>query len=251
MATFYEWLGQLDLLNRLRLLETYVTFDAAQYNQLFANELEKLLQRVSVPAHRQVLERMRNFNWIGYIAASARNAGFREYRARQEATADVASKLLMGTLFRGFDERTSGPMDLRVKQSIANALRNIIEKERNRRRNLPTASTAEYEPSAPSPIHDDEKVIEDFRKLLHSRLGDLALAVFDLRMRGGETKSLVGYPAVGSPSRFAIKEIVKKIKSLAGEYATALGDPGLLRDIQRAMQRETETLQKRFGKRVS
>ena len=59
MRTFLEWLADLDIVARLRLLETYFTFDAAQYNQLFANELEKLLQRVSDPAHRQVLERMR------------------------------------------------------------------------------------------------------------------------------------------------------------------------------------------------
>ena len=123
MTTFCEWLGHLDLLDRLRLLETYFTFDSQEYNQLFADELEKLLGRVTVPAHRQVLERMRNFNWLGYIAASAKNSGFREYRQRQEVTADVASKLLMGTLFRGFDERTSGPFNRRFSVSVANALR--------------------------------------------------------------------------------------------------------------------------------
>lgn len=195
---------------------------------------------------------MRTFNWVGYIAASARNAGFREYRQRQEATADVASKLLTGTLFRGFDERTSGHFDLRFRVSCANALRNIIEKIRNRRRNLPTASTVEYEPAAPSPVHDDEKVIEDFRQLLRSRLGDLALAVFNLRMNGGETKSLIGSPAVGSPSGYVIKRVVGQIKALlAHEFAQHRGDPGFLRDIERAMERESQTLQKRFGSPVA
>jgi hypothetical protein len=251
METFYDWLTNLDLLSRLRLLETYFTFDPAQYNALFEDELERLIQRVSDPSHRQVLERMRGFNWIGYVAAAARNAGFRDYRQRQEATADVASKLLMGTLFRGFDERTSGPMDLRFKQSVANAIRNIIEKQRNRKRNLPTTSTAEYEPAAPSStVHDDEQVIEDFRKLLQSRLGELALAVFDLRMRGGETKSLVGSPSVGYPSRFAIKKTVQEIKALTQKYAKQCGDSNFLRDIQRAMAREETTMQKRFGKPV-
>ena len=251
MTTFCEWLGHLDLLDRLRLLETYFTFDPQQYNQLFADELEKLLQRVVAPAHRQVLERMRGFGFMSYIAAAAKNSGFREYRQRQEVTADVASKLLMGTLFRGFDERTSGPFNRRFSVSVANALRNIAEKLRNRRRYLPTASTVEYEPAAPSPVHDDETVIEDFRRLLRDRLGDLALAVFDLRMAGGETKSLVGSPSVGSPSLWGIKQIVQRIKSLAQEYAQQRGDPGFLRDVERAMARETQTLQRRFGKQVS
>ena len=252
MTTFCEWLGHLDLLDRLRLLETYFTFNATEYNALFEDELEKLIQRVADRTHQQVLEKLRGFNWVGYLSVAARNAGFREYRQRQEVVADVTSKLLMGTLFRGFDERVSGPFDLRFKTSVANALRNVVEKIRNRRRNLPTAATVEYEPAArSSPIHDDEEMIADFRRLLQSRLGDLALAVFDLRMAGGETKSLVGSAAVGNPSRFAIKQAVQKIKSLAGEYAAALGDPGFLRDVGRAMERESETLQKRFGKPVS
>ncbi len=65
MTTFCEWLGHLDLLDRLRLLETYITFDSQQYNALFEDELKKLIQRVSNPSQRQVLERMRGFNWIG------------------------------------------------------------------------------------------------------------------------------------------------------------------------------------------
>jgi hypothetical protein len=251
MTTFHERLINLDIVSKLRLLETYFTFDPAQYNQLFADELEKLIQRVSDRTHRQVLERMRGFNWVGYVAASVRNAGFRDYRARQEATADVASKLLMGTLFSGFDERTSGPIDLRFKQSVANGIRNIIEKERNRKRNLP-AVAPEYEPSTrPAAVHDDEQMIADFRRLLRSRLGDLALAVFDLRMSGGETKSLVGSATVGNPSRFAIKQVVLKTKALAQEFAQQRGDPVFLRNIERAVARESETLQKRLGKSAS
>ncbi len=84
METFYEWIGHLDICARLRLLETYFTFDAKEYNALFEGELEKLIQRVRDPAHRQVLERMRDFDWMSYIAASARNSGFHDYRQRQD-----------------------------------------------------------------------------------------------------------------------------------------------------------------------
>jgi hypothetical protein len=54
---------------------------------------------------------MRGFNWRGYIAASVRHAGVRDQREVQERTHDVLVKLLVGRLFTGFDERTSGPMD--------------------------------------------------------------------------------------------------------------------------------------------
>ena len=55
MHTFWQWLSQL----RLRPLdETYVTFDAPQYNQLFDQELEKVIGRVRDPTHREALEGM-------------------------------------------------------------------------------------------------------------------------------------------------------------------------------------------------
>ena len=161
----------------------------------------------------------------------------------------MASRLLMGKLFSGFDEKISGRMDLRFKRSVSNGLRNVVEKIRNRRRYLPTAST-EYEPAArSSPVRDGEQVIEDFRQLVRSRLGELALAVFDLRMSGGETKSLVGSPSVGSPSGFAVKRVVGQIKVLARQYVAALGDPVFLRNVERAMEREGATIQKRLTAR--
>ena len=133
MQTFYEWV------RRTRLVaETYFTFSAVQYDRLFGTELEKVIARVRDPAHRRVLEGMRGFNWLAYIAAAVRNAGFRDYRDGQERTHDIAAKLLTGTLFTGFDERRSGPFDLRFKAAVGNAVRNLVEKERNRKRLLPT-----------------------------------------------------------------------------------------------------------------
>jgi hypothetical protein len=158
----------------------------------------------------------------------------------------------MGKLFRGFDERLSGPMDLRFKKSVGNAVRNIVELERNRRRYIPaipighepgTIAAADL-PDRPS-FDSDEQVIEDFRRLLHDRLGDLAVAVFDLRMTGGETKSLVSSPTLGVPSPFIIKKTVQQIKALARQHAASLGDFGLLRRIDRAMEDEEATVAKR------
>jgi hypothetical protein len=151
-------------------------------------------------------------------------------------------------LFRAFDEKTSGPMDLRFKRSIANAVKNIVAKERNRRHylpNVPIQNGFDAGLSVRSSDDDDGQVVDDFRRLLHERLGDLAVAVFDLRMAGGETKSLVGVPALGAPGIFIIKRVVQQIKRLAHEYAASLDDSALLWRIERAMGRESEMIQKR------
>ena len=250
MLTFWQWLSQ------LRLVETYYGFDPTQYNQLFDEELEKVIARTSDAKHRQSLEGMRGFGWMSYIAASVRHAGVRDYRDGQERIHDIAVKLLTGTLFTGFDERVSGPMDLRFRASVGNAIRNMVEKDRNRRRLLPTVPIQQqFEPGgittddlpAPPPGREDdgERIIQDFRRLVKRRLGGLGVAVLDVRLAGGETKSLVGSPALGSPGKFAIKRVVQPIKELAREYALRLGDPGFLRDIERAMGREEETVAKR------
>ena len=42
MRTFYEYLTDLDIRSRLWLIETYFSFDAGQYNQLFDDELGKV-----------------------------------------------------------------------------------------------------------------------------------------------------------------------------------------------------------------
>ena len=255
MLNFYDWLSRLRLLDRLRLLENYVTFDPKAYNRLFDEELEKVIARVANPAHRQALERMRSFDWMAYLAASVRRAGYRDYREGQEKIHDIAVKLLTGKLFWGFDERTSGPMDLRFKRSVANAIRNAIEKDNNRRRLLPTVAiqqafelggiAADDLPGRSAP-DQDEKVIEDFRQLVRDRLGDLGLAVFDLRIAGGETKSLVGSPTLGSPGKYVVKRLVQQIKRLAREYAISLRDATLLRRIEKAMADEAATIRKRL-----
>ena len=238
MKTFHEWL-----------IETYFSFDAGQYNQLFDDELWKL--SAWSPEHREALERMRNFNWVGYIAKSIRNSGYRDEREVAERTHDVAVKLLTGGLFRDYDERQHGPLDLRFKRSVANAIKNMAEKERNRRRFIPTIAIGlDRGDELPERMAWDdggeEKVIEDFRQLVWNRLGELGIAVLDARLAGEETKSLVGREDLGSPGRFVIKRVVGEIKALAREFAQRLDDPGFLREIDRAMGREEATIQKRL-----
>lgn len=252
MQTFFEYLSDLDILTRLFLIETWFSFDPAQYNQLFDDELSKI--SASSPEHQQAVERLRGFNWTGYIAKSVRNAGYRDQREVGERTHEIVAKLLTGGLFSNYDEKEHGPLDKRFKRSVGNAIRNMVEKDRNRRRFLPSVPIGDSEPGSVTAFgrpcygleHDDsEAVIEGFRKLVQDRLGELGLGVFNARMNGQETQSLVGREDLGRPGKFVIKRIVQEIKSLAREHALALGDPKFLRNVERAMDRETATVEKR------
>ncbi len=90
-----------------------------------------------------------------------------------------------------------------------------------------------------------EKVIRDFRRLVHRRLGDIGTAVLNVRLAGGETKGLVGRPDLGSPGKWIVKRTVQQVKDLLRQYAASLGDPGFLREIERAMGKEEGTIEKR------
>ena len=106
-------------------------------------------------------------------------------------------------------------MDLRFKRSVANAIKNIVEKEKNRRRFIPALSigqsfcpgtvTANDLPIQPTAAQD-EKIIAEFRQLVRDRLGSFALAVFDVRLAGGQTKSLIGSAAIGGRGRILSNE---------------------------------------------
>jgi hypothetical protein len=249
MQTFWHWLRLRSLLESV-----WYTFDAEQYNALFDGELERVIARVRDPAHREALEHLRGFDWTGYISSWVRHAGYRDQREIQERTHDIVVQLLTGKLFRGYDPRIHGPMDKRFKCAVGNAVRNLVAKEKTRRRYLPSVPIAqEFVPGsvtaeelpAKSAREDDEKVIENFRELVRRRLGDLAVAVLDLRLEGGETKSLVGSPSLGSPGRWTVKKVVAGIKALAREFFR--GDPEMLRRIERAMTGESETIGRRLA----
>lgn len=250
MRTFTEWLAHTDLLARLSLIENVYSFDPQEYNRLFQTQLEELLGRITDPAHREALESMRTMDWVGYIAASVRGSGVKDQRELQEKSHDIVSRLLTGTLFRGFDESKSGPMPQRFKTAVSNAIKNVRAKEFNRRKYLPSVPISkEFQPGA---VADDElmardrEVVEHFRRLVKERLGELALSVLDARLSGQETQSLIGREELGRPDKNRIKKAVQQIKALAREYAQATDDQGFLRDVDRAMGREEATVKKRL-----
>ncbi len=250
MIRFSEWLT-----NR-RFSENYYDLDVAEYNRLFDEELDDLAKRLQSPRHLEAVERMRGFNWVGYIAQSLRRRGYRDPRERAEMTHDLVAKLLSSTLFRGFDEKISGPIDARFRTAVANAILNLTKKERTRRRYLPSirlgtdsdfgAIPAESLP-APSPPQGDPTVIRRFRRLVKERLGDLGILVLDARLAGQQIQDLIGRPELGMPGRARIQRYVRLIKSLAAEFAQETGDEAFARQVQRAMAREERTIAKRHA----
>ncbi len=155
--------------------------------------------------------------------------------------------MLTGGLFRDYDERQHGPLDLRFKRAVANAIKNMVEKDRNRRRFIPIGQERGDDLPASQGRDDDNALIDGFRRLVRNRLGELGTAVLDARLQGQEVKTLVGREDLGRPGRFVIKRVVGQVKALAKEYAEQLGDPALLRDIERAMKREGATVAKRLA----
>jgi hypothetical protein len=231
-------------------------FKPADYDRLFNQELEKLLPNLTDSAERNRLEKMLGFRWANYIAASLRSAGFRDQGDIEEKTHDVVVKLLVspGGLFKNYDPQRHGPLDKRFKASVGNAVRNVVELQRNRRKYLrPVAIGADFMPGGVKAEelpdrpegNDDATLIDKFRSLLQSRLGNLALAVFDARLNGEQTKNLVGLRELGSPSTFAVKQVVQQIKNLARAFAQGQGDPEFIHDVERLMAAEAATVERR------
>ena len=172
----------------LRLLgETYFTFDPKQYNQLFDEQLEKVITRTHDPAHRQALERMRvQVDRLHRRRGAER--GYHDHREVQEVAHEVVVKqLLTGGLFRGFDDQKSGPMDSGSSGASATPSGTFVEKEKNRRHYLPTiAIQQEFEPGGmtaddlpdrppPKTTTSDHPGLPQPRP---RRLGGLGVAVF-------------------------------------------------------------------------
>lgn len=256
MNTFYEWLTlhthQASLISQLRLLENFYILPSAEYDKMFHFEVEQIDQRIDDPLIKDELKELKDFQFTRYIASAVRNSlGTNDEREVQGTTHDLVSRLLLGKVFSGYDPTRHGPLIKRFKRSIGNALRNLAEKRRNRRRLLPTVSIGtEFHPGgimsgdiAARSQSGDDSTIEEFRGRVREELGDLALAVFDLRLAGEETKSLVGSEQYARPTSYQIKKLVRQIKKLV--KSTFQDDPEMSRQIDRSMTREKETVRKR------
>ena len=133
----------------------------------------------------------------------------------------------------------------RVKLSIRNAILNLVDKRQRRRKWFRPVSPDQADIAMHS-VGDDE-AIERFRKLIQDELGDLGVAILDIRLDGGDTKSLVGMADLASPSSYQIKRTVQQIKALAQQF----GDDQFQMMVQRALDVEQETLARRFAARAT
>ena len=133
----------------------------------------------------------------------------------------------------------------RVKLSISNAILNLVDKRQRRRKWFRPVSPDQADIAMHS-VGDDE-AIERFRKLIQDELGDLGVAILDIRLDGGDTKSLVGMADLASPSSYQIKRTVQQIKALAQQF----GDDQFQMMVQRALDVEQETLARRFAARAT
>jgi hypothetical protein len=246
MHTFWEFVQLHRLANSLRLAEHYYGLDKSAYDQVFVGELKRLEMQIPDGKVRRELEEFESFPFTSFISNSVYRSGVFDPREIDERTHDIVAKLLIGTFFHY--NPAQGPISARFRVSVANAIRNQIEKVRNQRKYLPRAPMSSGDVAARS-RPNDESAIQDFRTLVGSRLGQLGVAVLDLRLSGSDTKSLIGSVEHGQPSAYRIKQTVLSIKSLAGEFARSRGDEGFMRQVERAMQAEEATVRRRVGAR--
>jgi hypothetical protein len=216
--------------------------DKDAYNDLFHQELERLLSRLTDPTQRQHAESMLDFDWTRYMAGAIRHSGITAQDEIDERVHEIVIRMLIspGGLFRDYDERRHGPFPLRFKRALANTLKNLTEKERNRRRYIPSIPIRqEFEPDLPARgmPESDPKLLDEFRELVRRHLGAIAVRIFDARLEGIEMKTLPGV------SSYTVKKTVQEIKALARRYAVR--DPNLLRQIERLMAAEEMTAQRR------
>ena len=90
-----------------------------------------------------------------------------------------------------------------------------------------------------------QTLLDEFRAFLLDRHGEQAVQVFDQKVGGGDVKELVG----NGITSYGIKELVKKIKVAAREFAA--DDPEFLGMVEKAFRDEARTVSRRFAGKQS
>lgn len=173
--------------------------------------MERLRHSIGDQEVAAKLDGLKDFDWSGYIARELRKAGFRGAEL-DEHVHEIVLKLLVapGKLFTGWNPRHHGTLDRRFGASVRNQIGNIISKRANRRRYLPSVSIGNDGQGVPEdflPAYWDDRTVADFRDQVAQRLGSLAVALFDAKMRGEDMASLVGDPSLGSPTMYKLKSM--------------------------------------------
>ena len=245
MNTFLEYTHFRELSASLGLLENFHPLNPESYDSLFVAELKRLAKRIESAEAKKELQAMENFRFTKYIAAAVRSSGVSDARELDEKTHEIVTQLLLGKLFSDYDPNNHGLFLARLKVSVANAVRNMAAKRIAQTRYTLVPILADELPSRRLP--DDSNAIEDFRKLVVTHLGNFGLHIFDLRLNGEETKSLVGNVDLGKPTSYQLKQAVIGIKQLAKSFARQRGDEVFAKAVDRAMEGEKATMRRRFG----
>ena len=201
MHNFYEWIEIQSILGRLNLFQSEPISVSTQPGTTESSKMNwrRFTNGQRTPSTERPWRRCRASTGlpISPLRFGGRDGETSEV---QEKADDLVTKLLIGTLFRGFDEKVSGPMDLRFKRSVANGVRNLVRRSGTGDGccpPFPLGRSSSLERSRRTSCLDgrathDEAVVDNFRQLVRSRLGQLGLAVLDARLAGQETKSLIG-----------------------------------------------------------
>ena len=187
---------------------------------------------------------LQGFDWAAYILNSLKRAGIKDDDAQQDDFHRTVVRLLVnpGKLFAGWEPGRHGPLDRRFKAATWNAIRNIVEKRRNRRKWMVNADPAAIAERTPERASQSHEIIDVFRRLVKKRLGNLAAEILDQRLAGGQTNKLVG---IGTTSAFYVKQNVQAIKELADRFAAKIGDNNFADMVSRAMAAEAAMIEKR------
>jgi hypothetical protein len=221
-------------------------FDLDGFNAEFRRQLAELLPRVTDARRRASLEAMQDFDWVGYILAALRNAGFTDQQEREQAAHDLVVHLLVspGQLFAGYDVDASGPMEARFRLSVQNAVRNLLRSRRRRREPITRAIAighgagelpAEAIPDHRQPEVDDE-VLAAFLPFLRREVGEEAVRLLTVKMEDElSQRELIRHPDFKHLGEWRIRRLMGQIRDAAKAFAERQGDEGFLAAINRLM----------------
>ncbi len=123
MLTFIQWLYREALL-------------PGDINTLFIGQLNAIAHRL----RPETVTQLANLNWAAYLTTSLRNAGFGGQELDERLHELVTQVIVGGKLFLAWDPNTHGPLEARFRVAVKNAIRDMVKKEWNRRRQVPLSS---------------------------------------------------------------------------------------------------------------
>ena len=212
--------------------------DPKAVDDLFHKEAEERLPMVADPEVREDLLAFLRMRPTAYMDKALRRANIPEADL-DEAIQTLVVKFLYspGSLFGRWDVRY--PFTPRFKLSVKNGVITLAQKRQRRAKRFQQLPA---DPVAKKPGLADDP-IRDFRNWIEMEYGEPVARVLDQRLADKDTKELIGQP--GLETAYAVKQAVLKIK--AGAIRWSHSHPDFLLRVHRLMEKEAETMRRRFG----